>query len=99
MSNLLFLLARPAECLSTFYSLEVFLYETKWSFLNNSEKRNALFSYNKCHVTAVLESLNSFNKRRFITEIVLRKPQFEIMSPLEYIFLSHKDYRQQSLQQ
>ena len=34
-----------------------FLYETKWSCLNNSEKCNALFSFNKCrrHVTAVLE--------------------------------------------
>ena len=33
------------------------LYETKWSCLNNSEKCNAFFSFNKCrrHVTAVLE--------------------------------------------
>ena len=45
------------------------------------------------------ESFNSFNKRRFITENGKRKPQFEIMSPLEYIFLSNKHNIQQSLQQ
>ena len=80
-----------------------FLYETKRSFLNNSEKFNASFSFNKSrrHLTAVLKSLNSFNKRGFITENVKRKPQFEIMSSLEFIFffLSNRHYIQQCLQQ
>ena len=71
-----------------------FLYETKWNFLNNSVKFNALFSFNKCrrHVTALLESLNSFSKRLFITENVKSKPQFEILSPLEYIFFSKSTF-------
>ena len=60
----------------------------KWSFLNSSEKCNALFPFNKCrgHVAAVLESLNSFNKRRFLKENVKRKPHFEILSPLDNNF-------------
>ena len=55
---------------------------------------------NAVDMLLLFSSLNSFNKIRFITENVKRKPQFEILSPLEYIFfLSNKHYIQQSLQQ